>query len=434
MKTKQALVPKLRFGEFKQEWEKTALGTLGSYTKGFAFKSADYRKDGTRIVRVSDLAARKIKTDNEKVYLCSKQAADFGKWSINRSEIIITTVGSRPDLRESAVGRAIYVNNDGEGLLNQNMLKFRPAEEHSNYFTFSQLNTPRYIDYISDIKRGNANQANITVKDLLDFPLHTTTLPEQEKIAAFLTSVDDRIDQLKRKKSLLQDYKKGVMQKLFSQELRFKDDHGKPYPDWEEKKLGEVYTYQTTNSYSRDKLNYESGEVYNIHYGDIHTKFRCHFHLSNEYVPYLNSEIDAEKIKPESFLQVGDIVLADASEDYADIGKSIEVIDLGDAKVVAGLHTYILRPDTSKISKGFGAYLMQARPTRLEVMRIAQGTKVLGLPKAYLSFITLNIPHPDEQTKIANFLSTLDQKIEQIDTQITHTQTFKKGLLQQMFV
>lgn len=77
---------------------------------------------------------------------------------------------------------------------------------------------------------------------------------------------------------------------------------------------------------------------------------------------------------------------------------------------------------------------MQARPTRLEVMTVAQGTKVLGLPKGYLSDITLKIPTVSEQTKIADFLSAIDSKIESASTQITETQTFKRGLLQQMFV
>jgi len=421
MKGEQALVPKLRFGEFAQGWATSKIGELCPCIVPGRNKPKTFEGEIPWIT-TPDITHQGVITQSKvKLGLSEGEAKSVGSKIVPKDSVIISCVGD--------LGLVAITGN--KLVINQQLHAFLPCEELSPRFTLYGLSTQtKFMDKVATktaVPYMNKDNCN-------SIPIHYPSLPEQEKIAAFLTSVDDRIDQLKCKKSLLQDYKKGAMQKLFSQELRFKDEHGNDYPDWEEKKLEDVYTYQTTNSYSRDKLNYESGEVYNIHYGDIHTKFRCHFHLSNEYVPYLNPDIETDKIKPECFLQIGDIVLADASEDYADIGKSIEVIDLDEAEVVAGLHTYILRPDTSKISKGFGAYLMQARPTRLEVMRIAQGTKVLGLPKAYLSFITLNIPHSEEQTKIANFLSSLDRKIEQVDTQITQTQTFKKGLLQQMFV
>jgi len=423
MKTKQALVPKLRFKKYGEAWCFHSLEDCCSKKISYGIVQAGpHIEGGMPYIKSQDLN-REIEPD--KLQCTSFEIAHkYRRSEVTPNDLVFSLRGNIGLAR--VVPPTLKVANLTQGTA-------RLSIKDSARFSLYTLQTTPVNQRIISVSKGSTFQ-EISLFDLRKIQIPLPSLPEQEKIAEFLTSVDDRIDQLKRKKSLLQDYKKGVMQKLFSQELRFKDDHGKPYPDWEEKKLGEVYTYQSTNSYSRDKLNYESGEVYNIHYGDIHTKFRCHFHLSDEYVPYLNTDIDTDKIKPECYLQIGDIVLADASEDYADIGKSIEVIDLNKAQVVAGLHTYILRPDTSKISKGFGAYLMQARPTRLEVMRIAQGTKVLGLPKAYLSFITLNIPHPDEQTKIASFLSTLDQKIEQIDTQITQTQTFKKGLLQQMFV
>ena len=423
MKNKQALVPKLRFREFEKVWKKNELSQVAQIQRGrFSPRPRNnpiYYNGSIPFVQTSDIV-----NSNGKV---STYKQTLNKKGLKVSKLFL----------EGSILMTIAANIGYAGVLQMDMacpdslVGFSCYPETHNYFLnyIFEIEQPR-MDYLA----VEAAQKNINIAFLEPYIVSIPTLPEQTKIAAFLTSVDDRIDQLKRKKSLIQDYKKGVMQKIFSQELRFHDDQGKPFPDWVEKKLGEVYTYQTTNSYSRDKLNYESGVVYNIHYGDIHTKFNAHFYLSDERVPYLNSDIDIEKIKPECFLKIGDIVLADASEDYADIGKSIEIIDLNEAQVVAGLHTYILRPDTSEISKGFGAYLMQARPTRLEVMRVAQGTKVLGLPKAYFSFVVLNIPHPEEQTKIANFLSAIDRKIEQAATQITENQTYKKGLLQQMFV
>ena len=258
--------------------------------------------------------------------------------------------------------------------------------------------------------------------------------PEQRKIANFLTAVDGRIGQLVQKKALLVDYKKGVMQQLFTQAIRFKDDHGNDFPDWEEMRYDSVYSFKNTNSYSRDLLIYEAGEVRNIHYGDIHTKFKSNFVLQDELVPFIKPDVELKRISDDCYLREGDLVIADASEDYKDVGKCIEVRDLNGERTLAGLHTFIARPKKAAMASGFGGYLMQAREVRLKIMTIAQGTKVLGISKTQLCKVLLPIPSPDEQTKLVDFLSAIDRKIESVATQITDTQTFKRGLLQQMFV
>ena len=158
-------------------------------------------------------------------------------------------------------------------------------------------------------------------------------------------------------------------------ELRFPEFEG----EWEEIRYGEIYSFKTTNSLSRDALNYNSGRVKNIHYGDIHTKFNSLFDITEEKVPFINEEINISRFKDEHYVKEGDLVVADASEDYADIGKTIEIINLNNELVLAGLHTFLARRDSDKIIKGFSSFLMTTRAVRLEVMRIAQGTKVLGL-------------------------------------------------------
>ncbi|WP_421801288.1 restriction endonuclease subunit S [Flagellimonas sp.] len=257
---------------------------------------------------------------------------------------------------------------------------------------------------------------------------------EQQKIASFLSAVDKKITQLQQKKGLLENYKKGVMQLIFSQELRFTREDGTTYPDWEEKKFKDIYSFYSTNSFSRDKLNYESGIVRNVHYGDIHTKFSTLFDINDELVPYINKEVDLSKIKKDSYLKLGDLLIADTSEDYNDIGKTIEVVNLNDEKVISGLHTFHARPNKHKMALGFSGYLLQSWMIRKQVMKIAQGTKVLGISTGRLAEIKFFIPSYEEQSQIAHFLSAIDRKIALVQTQIAETQTFKKGLLQQLFV
>lgn len=103
-------------------------------------------------------------------------------------------------------------------------------------------------------------------------------------------------------------------------------------------------TFKVTNSYSRDNLNYESGIVKNIHYGDIHTKFQTLFDLEKENVPYINKDISLNRISEDFYCEEGDVIFADASEDLNDVGKSIEIINLNGEKLLSGLHTLLARP------------------------------------------------------------------------------------------
>lgn len=202
---------------------------------------------------------------------------------------------------------------------------------------------------------------------------------------------------------------------------------------FEKIKFGRLYSFYTTNSLSRDKLNYTNGKVYNIHYGDIHTKFKSHFYLRNENIPFINEEVDLIRVKQELYCINGDIIIADASEDYSDIGKSIELIDIANEKVLAGLHTFLARPISDKTFIGFTSYLLKSWKLRKQIMTIAQGTKVLSLSTSRVSNLDLNIPSLPEQKKIASFLSAVDEKIQQLSRKKELLEQYKKGVMQQLF-
>jgi type I restriction enzyme S subunit len=211
--------------------------------------------------------------------------------------------------------------------------------------------------------------------------------------------------------------------------LRFKEFDKK----YELIRFGDIYDLKTTNSYSRDLLNYELGEVKNIHYGDIHTKFNSHFYLNKESVPYINVDIDLSKIKKESYCKEGDLIIADASEDYKDIGKCIEIIELENQKLVAGLHTILARLKSNSIAKGYISYAFQSQYVRHQIMTIAQGVKVLGLSGTRLVDVLIPLPTIEEQEKVASFLSILDKRKALLQRQKDCLDDYKRSLIQKLF-
>ena len=237
------------------------------------------------------------------------------------------------------------------------------------------------------------------------------SLPEQQKIAAFLTAVDERIGQLSQKKALLEEYKKGVMQQLFTQALRFKDDNGKDYPDWEENEFGRIAEksktkYNPTTSKKEwpcvelESLSQNTGKLLEtfsaLDQKSIKNKFIAGEVLFGKLRPYLRKYLHAE------FEGVC------SSEIWVLRGKSVT-----------------------------NAYLFHLIQTHkfIQAANVSSGSKMPRSDWDFLSSIPFNHPSSSaEQTKIAKFLSALDRKIESVATQITETQTFKKGLLQQMFV
>lgn len=196
-------------------WEEKKLGETTNYFKGYAFKSDDYKDEGVRIVRVSDLSADNIKNVGTFTFISKHLSSEYEKYKIKADDIIITTVGSKPEMRESAVGRPIYINTNDNGLLNQNLLILRSNTKSISGFIFPQLLSSRYYSHIISIQRGNANQSNITVKDLNDFKVKLADINEQTKISKFLTAIDEKIDNTSKKLKLAKEWKKGLLQQMF---------------------------------------------------------------------------------------------------------------------------------------------------------------------------------------------------------------------------
>ncbi len=214
-------------------------------------------------------------------------------------------------------------------------------------------------------------------------------------------------------------------------ELRFPEfrDAG----EWEVKRLGEIFRFIPTNSLSRERLTYDSGQIRNIHYGDIHTKFRSLFDIEKETVPFINNGTRPEDFDQDSFCLPGDVIFADASEDIDDIGKTIEIVNIGEEKIVSGLHTLHARQKEAVYAIGFSGYLFKSGVIRKQIQRESQGAKVLGISATRLAKIKIFTPSLPEQQKIADCLSSLDEVIRGEARKLDALKAHKNGLVQQIF-
>ncbi|MEC4034313.1 restriction endonuclease subunit S [Myroides odoratimimus] len=203
--------------------------------------------------------------------------------------------------------------------------------------------------------------------------------------------------------------------------------------EWERKKLGEVMDFKVTNSFSRENLNYEIGTVKNIHYGDIHTKFQTLFDIQKEEVPFVNEEINLNRISEDNYCKEGDIIFADASEDLNDVGKSTEIINVNNEKLLSGLHTLLARPKSNTFYLGFKGYLFKSNSIRTQIQKESQGSKVLSINVGRISKVELSFPNIKEQEKIASFLSLIDERISTQNKIIEELKLLKITISKKLF-
>jgi type I restriction enzyme S subunit len=240
-----------------------------------------------------------------------------------------------------------------------------------------------------------------TVNDIKSLKLYLPLLQEQKKIANFLSSVDTKIEQLSKKQNLLMQYKKGMMQKLFSQTIRFKADDGSNYPDLNEKFLGDIALIKTGNKDTQDRVR---GGQY----------------------PFFVRSNTVERINSYSF--DGEAILT--AGDGVGVGKVFHYLNekFDYHQRVYNIHNF------NKNVVGKFIYCYFADRFYRRVSRLSAKNSVDSVRMDMISKMIIPLPCYQEQQKIANFLSSIDKKIEQTNNQITQTKQFKKALLQQMFV
>ena len=201
-----------------------------------------------------------------------------------------------------------------------------------------------------------------------------------------------------------------------------------PIKNWDEKKLQDIFIYLSTNTYSRNLLNNKQGIYQNIHYGDILIKYGCIIDAQRDEIPYINEDV---KCTTDNIIMDGDIVMADTAEDEI-VGKTSEIFNIGDKKILSGLHTFWLRPLISFAPKYLG-YFFNSTQYHNQLLPLIQGAKVSSISKKALNNTIIVYPSTSEQQKIADCLSSLDELIEATAQKVEALKEHKKGLMQRLF-
>ncbi len=406
---KKKYIPVIRFPEFKDEWKHTKLSELLSESK---IRNEDLKYGKDKVLSVSG----ELGIVNQIEHLGRSYAGE----SVHNYHVVENgnIVYTKSPLKANPFG-IIRLNKGEPGIVSTLYAVYAVNEKtaygpYLDYYFSLDANTNRYLRPL--VKKGAKNDMKINNEYVLHDPIFAPTLKEQTKIASFLTSIDEKLKAQKQTKIFLEQYKKGVMQKIFSQELRFKDKHEEKFPKWEKKKLGAIGDCFIGLTYSPNDV-VENGGTLVLRSSNIQNGT-----LAFEDNVYVNAPI-ADK----NFVKENDILICARNGSRSLIGKSA-LIKKEHEGFAFGAFMSVFRSDQN-------TFLYQLFQTDLFFKQVNEhlGATINQVTTKSLNSFSFLFPNKEEQNKISTILGSIDTKIEHAQTLIIKTEQYKKGLLQNMF-
>ncbi len=396
-------VPKLRFKEFSGEWEEKLFKNIVDIVDG---GTPDTTKEEYWNGNIQWFTPTEIKSK----YI-SNSKRTITELGLKKSSAKILPIGTLLLSTGATIGDVgIAVN---ECTTNQGFQSLITKDNSNNEFLYNWITTNKK-EFLR--KASGSTFLEISKKEIEKISISIPSKPEQERIASFLNQVDTKIEQLTKKESLLQDYKKGVMKKIFNQEVRFKDDKGNEFCEWEEKKL-------------EDFLNLRLREVPKPIENYLAIGIRSHCKGTFQKPDSEPHKIAMDKLY---IVKENDLIvnITFAWESAIAIVKKEDEGGL----VSHRFPTYTFNKNLAIVE--FFRYAIIQKKFRLMLDLISPGGAGRNRVMSKKDFLKLKweLPCVEEQTKIANFLSSIDTKIQQTQKQLESSKEFKKALLQQMFI
>ena len=396
-------VPKLRFKEFDGGWTKSTIQFFmdnnfildqmdGNHGELYP-KSEEFSATGVPYISATDFSFGDV------------NFATCKRLPIERAKLFKKGIAKNGDVlfaHNATVGPVAILKTDLDFVILSTTATYYRCEATylNNHYLKNYFESDFFVQqYFGIMSQSTRNQVPITTQRKLNIAV--PNIQEQTKIASFLSAVDEKISQLTQKHELLSQYKQGMMQKLFSQQLRFKADDGSEFGEWENSYIGNECKITTGN---KDTQNKVGDGLYP-------------FFVRSQTVEKINSySMDCEAIL--------------TSGDGVGVGKNYHYMN---GKFDFHQRVYCLYEFSERLI-GRYLYIYFSNYFYDRVKRLSAKNSVDSVRMDMISKMEIKLPCLEEQTKIANFLSAIDQKIEVVAQQIEQAKTWKTGLLQQMFV
>lgn len=409
------VAPKLRFkaddGSDFSGWEEKTLGELCAPLT-YGMNAAATKFDGeNRYIRITDIDDETHALLPNDIVSPSGELDD--KYLVKKGDILLARTGA-------STGKSfLYHPKDGKLFYAGFLIKAHVLPSSDDYFIYSQTLTDRYWKWVKTASM-RSGQPGINANEYASYSFAVPSLPEQRKIADFLSAVDAVIAAQQAEVDAWEQRKKGVMQKLFSQEVRFKADDGSDFPDWEEKTLGDLGEFIKGAPLSKADIAPEGNPM--ILYGELYTTYG---EVAYEIARSTNRNVD-DRYRS----KIGDVLIPTSGETPEEISTATCVMKEG---VILAGDLYIYRT-VDGIDGRIMSYLLNHQANKA-VSRIAQGKSVVHVQAKELRNVTVVFPpEMGEQRKIADCLSSMDEAIQKSKDELAKWQELKKGLLQQMFM
>ena len=394
--------PKLRFKKFSGDWEEKKLQNVSDVRDG-THDSPKYVTEGYPFVTSKNLMKNGKIDFSDISYITEEDYININKRSkVDVGDILFGMIGT--------IGNPVIVEQDGFAIKNVALIKEK--DKLLNRYLIQVLKSSVIDRQFYKLNTGGT-QKFIGLGMIRDLSILIPSIEEQEKIAFFFSLIDDKISLQGEKVEALKDYKKGMMQKIFSRELRFKDDEGRDYPEWEEKKLGDYI------------VEYKEKTTENNQY-PVLTSAREGIILQKDY--FKDRQVTTDDNIGYHIIPRGYITYRSRSDDTTFKFNQNNLIDMGIVSYFYPVFKFNEELNSTYALTYMNNYL------GCQIRKEIVGTSQLVLSLNKLKELKIQVPSIEEQNKIGNVLNSINKKIEKEQEKLDSLNQYKKGLLQQMFV